>query len=91
MDLFLSGINTAMQSQAHYYKATEASILALMAISKHNVAVREWMYEHRDSLVWALQWLRTNVRPPTYYQVRSRVCVCVCARVRTFVYVCECV
>jgi len=66
--MLLQGIATAMQSQQAYYKATEVSIIQFVQLAKHNEQVRRWMYANAASLAWMVDWLRTNTKPPLYYQ-----------------------
>ncbi len=68
--LLLTAITTAMQSQQGFYKATETALMQFLSLTKNNLKLRQWAYEHRQSLKWMVDWLRVNVRPPAYYQVR---------------------
>lgn len=70
LDLLLTGAVTAMQTQQNFYKATEIGLMRFIGMAKHNVAMRQWIFARRVQLRWMADWLRVNVRPPTYYQVQ---------------------
>jgi len=68
LSALLGGVVAAMHSQQNYYRATETSIIQFVALGKHNTLFRQWVWANKASARWMLDWLRTNVRPPAYYQ-----------------------